>query len=306
MADRTSTHYAWLAVVTAVVTIALKFFAAHITGSVGLLSDAFEGVVNLLAAIIALIVLTYAAEAPDSEHNFGHEKAEYFSSGIEGALIFVAAAAIVWTAVPRLISPQPLEELGIGLAIAGFAAAANGACAWAMLHGSRKHRSITLEADAKHLLTDVWTTAGVIVGVLLTTATGLLWLDPVVAIAVAIHILWIGATLMRRSFQGLMDLAIPAEDRAKIVQILDALRSRGCDYHELRTRVAGARSFVDVHILLPGTMTVLEGHNLVEGLEKEVQLKLPHVEMLTHLEPIEDPRSWTDETHRPTGERSGG
>jgi cation diffusion facilitator family transporter len=135
----------------------------------------------------------------------------------------------------------------------------------------------------------------------LTTVTELLWLDPVVAIAVALHILWTGTTLMRRSFQGLMDEAIPAEDRAKIVEVLDALRSRGCDYHELRTRSAGARSFVDVHVLVPGTMTVQEGHNLVEGLEKEVQLRLPHVEMLTHMEPIEDPRSWTDETHRPSG-----
>ena len=278
-AERTSTSYAWLAVATAIVTIALKFAAAYVTGSVGLLSDAVEGVVNLFAAIIALVVLTYDAEAPDSEHNFGHEKAEYFSSGIEGALIFVAAGAIVWTAIPRLIAPRPLEDLGIGLVIAGVAAAANAGCAWAMLHGSRKHRSITLEADAHHLLTDVWTTVGVVVGVLLTTATGLLWLDPVVAIAVAIHILWVGTTLMRRSFQGLMDEAIPAEDRAKIVEVLDALRSRGCDYHELRTRSAGARSFVDVHVLVPGTMTVQEGHNLVEGLEKEVQLRLPHVEI---------------------------
>src|SRR6187401_680921 len=191
--SRSPRFYAGLSVATAVVTLALKFGAAHVTGSVGLLSDAVEGVVNLLAAILALVVLTYAAEAPDSEHNFGHEKAEYFSSGVEGALIFVAAGAIAWTAVPRLLSPQPLEELGIGLAIAAIAAAANGACAWAMLRGGREHRSITLEADGHHLLTDVWTTGGVIVGVVLTSVTGLLWLDPLVAIAVAIHILWIGA-----------------------------------------------------------------------------------------------------------------
>ena len=300
MAARSPKFYAALSIATALVTIALKFAAAYVTGSVGLLSDAVEGVVNLLAAIMAFIVLTYAAEAPDREHNFGHEKAEFFSSGIEGALIFVAAGAIVWTAVPRLLNPRALEEMGIGLAIAGLAAAANAACAWTMLRGARDHRSITLEADARHLLTDVWTTAGVVVGVLLTHYTGLLWLDPIVAIAVAIHILWTGWELMHRSFQGLMDEAIPADDRAKIVGVLDALRSRGFDYHELRTRTAGARGFVDVHILVPGTMSVQDGHNLVEGLEKEVQLLLPHVEMLTHLEPIEDPRSFTDETHRTT------
>src|SRR6187402_838206 len=299
---RSPTFYAWLSVATAIVTLVLKFGAAYITGSVGLLSDAIEGLVNLFAAIVALVVLTYAAGKPDSEHNFGHEKAEYFSSGIEGALIFVAAAAIVWTAVPRLLHPQPLEQLGLGLAIAVVAAAANGACAWAMMRGAREHRSITLEADGHHLLTDVWTTGGVVVGVVLAGASGLPWLDPVVAIAVALNILWTGSMLMRRSFQGLMDEAVPAEERAQIAGVLEALRSRGCDYHELRTRRAGSRSFVDVHILVPGTMSVLEGHNLVEGLEKEVQLRLPHVEMLTHLEPIEDPRSFTDETHRPAGE----
>lgn len=295
---RSPRFYAWLSVATALATLALKLTAAHVTGSVGLLSDAVEGLVNLFAAILALVVLTYAAEGPDREHNFGHEKAEYFSSGIEGALIFVAAAAIVWTALPRLLSPRPLESLGVGLAIAAAAAAANGACAWAMLRGAKAHRSITLEADARHLLTDVWTTGGVVAGVVLTGVTGLLWLDPLVAIAVAVHILWTGAALMRRSFHGLMDQSIPAEDRAAIVEVLDSLKSRGCDYHELRTRRAGARSFVDVHVLVPGHLTVQEGHNLVEGLEKEVQLRLPHVEMLTHLEPIEDPRSFTDETHR--------
>lgn len=295
---RSPKFYAGLSVATALVTLVLKFSAAYVTGSVGLLSDAVEGLVNLFAAVIALVVLTYAAEAPDREHNFGHEKAEFFSSGIEGALIFVAAGAIVWTAVPRLLHPRPLEDMGIGLAIASLAAAANGGCAWTMLRGARDHRSITLEADARHLLTDVWTTGGVVVGVVLTGLTGLLWLDPVVAIAVAIHILWTGWALMHRSFQGLMDQAMPEEDRAKIVAILDSVRTHGCDYHELRSRTAGSRTFVDVHILVPGSMSVQEGHNLAEGLEKEVQLRLPHVEMLTHLEPIEDPRSFTDDTHR--------
>lgn len=297
---RSPRFYAGLSVATAITTLALKGVAAWITGSVGLLSDALEGLVNLFAALLAFVVLSYAHDAPDSEHNFGHEKAEYFSSGTEGALIFVAAAAIVWTAIPRLIAPQPLEQLGVGLLIAAVAAAMNGACAWLMLRASRDHRSITLEADAHHLLTDVWTTGGVIVGVLLAGMTGWPRLDALVAIGVALHILWTGTSLMKRSFHGLMDQAVPEDERKQIDEILAVLRTRGCDYHELRTRRSGARSFVDVHILVPGTMTVQEGHNLVEGLEKEVQLRLPHVEMLTHLEPIEDPRSWTDETHRTT------
>jgi cation diffusion facilitator family transporter len=303
-AVRSPRFYAGLSVATAIATLALKGGAAWMTGSVGLLSDALEGLVNVFAAVLAYVVLSYAHDAPDREHNFGHEKAEYFSSGTEGALIFVAAAAIMWTAIPRVFAPHPIEQLGLGLAIAALAALANGACAWVMLRASREHRSITLEADARHLLTDVWTTGGVIVGVLLAGFTGWLPLDALVAIAVAVHILWTGAALMRRSFRGLMDQAIPDEERARIAEILEVLRTRGCDYHELRTRRAGARSFVDVHVLVPGAMTVLEGHNLVEGLEKEVQLRLPHVEMLTHLEPIEDPRSFADETHRPAGEGS--
>lgn len=295
---RPARFYAGLSVATALATLALKSGAAWLTGSVGLFSDALEGLVNLFAAILAFVVLSYAHDDPDPEHNFGHEKAEFFSSGTEGALIFVAAGIIIWTAIPRFLAPQPLEQLGIGVAIAVVAAAANGACAWAMLRASREHRSITLEADAHHLLTDVWTTGGVVAGVLVAGATGWLVLDPLIAIAVAVHILWTGAALMRRSFHGLMDQAIPEAERAQIAEILDILKTRGCDYHELRTRTAGARSFVDVHILVPGGMSVQDGHNLVEGLEKEVSLRLPHVEMLTHLEPIEDPRSWADETHR--------
>ena len=260
----------------------------------GLLSDAVEAGVNIVAALVALGVLTYAAAAPDREHNFGHEKAQYFSSGIEGALIFVAAGAIVWTAIPRFIAPQPLHQIGLGLALSVLAAIANAACAWVMLRAARLHRSITLEADAKHLLTDVWTTAGVIAGVLAVEFTGWLRLDPILAIAVSLHILWIGWRLMSRSFDGLMDRAVPDEERAAIVQVLETLRHEGGDYHALRTRVAGAKSFVDVHVLVPGKMSVQAGHDLVERLENEIQAKLPHVEVLTHLEPLEDPKSWDD------------
>ena len=253
---------------------------------------------NILAALIALAVLTYASAKPDHEHNFGHEKAEYFSSGIEGALIFVAAGAIVWTSVPRLLDPQPLDQVWLGLALSFVASLANAACAMLMLRAAKAHRSITLEADARHLLTDVWTTVGVFAGVVMVQSTGWLRLDPVIAIAVAIQILWTGWHLMRRSFDGLMDRAIPDEDRAVVTGILDEVRRQGGDYHALRTRVAGAKSYVNVHILVPGRMSVQDGHDLVEKLEGDITAKLPHVEVLTHLEPLEDPKSW-DDTEKP-------
>jgi cation diffusion facilitator family transporter len=294
MGTRSPTFYAWLSVATSIVTIVLKFLAYYLTGSVGLLSDAIEAVVNIVAALVALAVLSYAAHAPDREHNFGHEKAQYFSSGIEGTLIFVAAGGIIWTAVPRLFNPQPIEQVGVGLTLSVLASVANAVCAWLMLGAARAHRSITLEADARHLLTDVWTTAGVLVGVGLVYFTGWLRLDPIVAILVALQILWTGWGLITRSFQGLMDRAVPDEDQAKIREVLETLHDRGCDYHALRTRVAGAKSFVDVHVLVPGGMSVQEGHDLVEHLENAIQAALPHVEVLTHLEPLEDPKSWDD------------
>jgi cation diffusion facilitator family transporter len=302
MTERPAIFYAWLSLATSLVTIALKLAAWWFTGSVGLLSDAIEGSVNVVAAIVALSVLMYSSHAPDREHNFGHEKAQYFSSGIEGALIFVAAGAIVWTAIPRLFEPHAIEQVGLGLAFAFVAAAANGACALTMLRAARRHRSITLEADARHLLADVWTTAGVFAGVLLVHATGWQRVDPVVALAVAAQILWTGAHLMYRSFEGLMDRAIPEADLAVIRGVLESLRREGGDYHALRTRMAGAKSFVDVHVLVPGSVSVQAGHDLVERLEAEIRAKLPHVEVLAHLEPIEDPRSWDD----PQEPRAGG
>jgi cation diffusion facilitator family transporter len=291
---RSPTFYAGLSIFTSAVTIALKFGAYWVTGSVGLLSDAIEAFVNIAAALVAFAALTYAQARPDREHNFGHEKAEYFSSGIEGALIFVAAGAIIWTAVPRLLHPQPIEQLGLGLVLSALAALANAACAWVMLKAARVHRSITLEADAKHLLTDVWTTAGVVAGVLLVAGTGYLLIDPIVAILVALQVLWTGWHLIRRSFEGLMDRAFPDEEIAKITAVLDTLRHQGCDFHALRTRQSGARGFVDVHVLVPGKTSVQKGHDLVEELERKIIEQLPHVEVLIHLEPIEDPRSWDD------------
>ena len=294
MKMRSPTFYAWLSLATSAVTIGLKFSAYFLTHSVGLLSDAVEALVNIVAALVALAVLAYSAGAPDREHNFGHEKAQYFSSGIEGALVFVAAAAIIWTSVPRLVHPAELEQVTLGLTLSVLASFANAGCAWVMLKAARVHRSITLEADARHLLTDVWTTAGVLVAVVLVQFTGWLRLDPIIAIIVALQILWTGWTLISRSFQGLMDRAVPDEDQEKIVEVLSTLHDRGCDYHALRTRVAGAKSFVDVHVLVPGSMSVQDGHDLVEQLENDIQAKLPHVEVLTHLEPLEDPKSWDD------------
>lgn len=298
---RSPTFYAWLSVATSVVTIALKFSAYYLTGSVGLLSDAVEAIVNIVAALVALAILTYSAAKPDAEHNFGHDKAQYFSSGIEGTLIFVAAGAIIWAAIPRLVTPQPIEQVGLGVALSVLASLANAACAWVMLGAARAHRSITLEADARHLLTDVWTTAGVLAGVLLVKATGWLRLDAIVAILVALQIVWTGWSLIARSFQGLMDRAIPDEDRAAIIEILETVKGQGADYHALRTRVAGAKSFVDVHVLVPGGMSVQAGHDLVENLENQIRQRLPHVEVLTHLEPLEDPRSWDDPDKPLTG-----
>jgi cation diffusion facilitator family transporter len=288
------TTFAWLSIATSVATIGLKFAAYLLTGSVGLLSDALESFVNLATALVALATLNYISEGADEEHNFGHDKAEYFSSGIEGSLIFVAAVAIIWTAVPRLLSPQPLEQVGFGLALSVVAALLNALCAWFLLKGARAHRSITLEADAHHLLTDVWTTVGVIAGVALVAWTGWLVLDPLIAIGVALQIVWTGWRLLRRSFDGLMDHAMPAPERASVVALLDGVKANGGDYHALRTRVSGRRSFVDVHLLLPGATSVQAGHDLVDRLEEEIRAALPHVEILIHLEPLEDPKSWDD------------
>lgn len=294
MSVRSPTFYILFSVATSLVTMALKSGAYLLTGSVGLLSDALESGVNLAAALVALATLSYAHSGEDADHNFGHEKAEYFSSGIEGALIFVAAGAIIWAAIPRLLAPQPLAQVGVGLALSVLATGANLLCGWFLLKGAREHRSITLEADAHHLLTDVWTTVGVIAAVAVVHFTGWLLLDPLIAIAVSVQILWTGWSLIRRSFEGLMDRAIPADERERIVAVLEQVKAKGGDYHRLRTRVSGKKSFVDVHLLVPGVMSVNEAHDLAHRLEQEIQAVVPHVEVLTHLESIEDPRSWDD------------
>jgi len=288
------TRFAWLSIAAAIVTIGLKVTAYLITGSVGLLSDALESLVNLVAAILALVMLTVAARPPDEEHVYGHGKAEYFSSGIEGALILLAAASIVVAAWERLVYPRVIEQAGLGLVVSVVASAVNFGVARVLVWAARRYNSITLEANAQHLMTDVWTSAGVVVGVGAVALTGLGRLDPLIAFVVAANIVWSGVKLTRRSALGLLDTAISEEDRAIVRVILDRYEREGVRYHALRTREAGARRFVSVHVLVPGTWTILYGHYLLERLERDLREALPNTTFFTHLEPLEDPASWED------------
>ena len=287
--------FAWLSVATAVVTIALKVGAWWVTGSVGLLSDAAESVVNLVAAVIALIAITVAERPADDDHQYGHSKAEYFSAGAEGAMILVAAAFIVYTAVERIVNPRPLESLGLGLLISVVAAVINAVVGLVLVRAGARHRSRTLEADGKHLLTDVVTSIGVVVGVALVWLTGWEVLDPVVAILVGLNILYVGYRLVHVSGMGLMDATLPDEDNRAIEEVLARHRVPGeVDFHELRTRESGRWRFVEFHALVPGEWTVDRGHDLVELVEQEIHDALPYSHITTHLEPIEDERAYND------------
>jgi cation diffusion facilitator family transporter len=288
------TKFAWLSIGAALLTIALKTGAYLVTGSVGLLSDAAESVVNLVAAVIALIALTVAAKPADERHHFGHGKAEYFSAAVEGLMIFVAAAVIMVTAVQRLLHPQELESLGIGLAISLVATAINGAVGMLLIRVGRTHRSATLVADGKHLMTDVWTSVGVVVGVLLVAVTGWLPLDAIVAIAVAFNILVMGTKLVAASTSSLLDAALTTEDVAVVVAVLDRYRTDDVDFHGLQTRESGRTRFVSVHVLVPGAWTVQEAHDVVERLEADLREALDGIQVTTHLEPREDERSYQD------------
>jgi cation diffusion facilitator family transporter len=285
----------YLSIAAAILTISLKGLAYYLTGSVGLLSDALESVVNLAAALLALLLLTIAERPPDEEHAYGHTKAEYFSSAAEGALILLAAYSIVATAIQRILEPQPLENIGVGLVISVAASAINFGVARVLMQAGRRYNSITLEADAQHLMTDVWTSAGVVIGVIAVALSGWLILDPLVALAVAANIVWSGVQLMRRSALGLLDSAIPQEERQQVAEILNRYAPQGVQYHSLRTRQAGQRRFISVHVLVPGKWTVQRGHNLLEQIEREVRNALPGpTTILTHLEPVEDPVSMED------------
>jgi len=288
-------RFAWLSIAAAIVTITLKAGAYFMTGSVGLLSDALESLVNLVAAVGALIALSVAERAPDEEHAYGYEKAEYFSSGLEGALILVAAISIVAAAVPRLLVPQPLEAVGAGLIVSGIATLLNLGVALVLFRAARIHHSITLEADAHHLLTDVWTSVGVIVGVIAVSVTGWDRLDPIIALGVAVNIIMTGASLVKRSAHGLLDVSVSPSERAAIQAVLDRYQDElGLRWHALRTRQAGRRRFISVHILVPGNWTVHYGHQLLEKIEADLRTTAPRVTVFTHLESLDDPASWED------------
>jgi cation diffusion facilitator family transporter len=296
-------RFAMLSVVAAVVTIGLKTAAYVITGSIGLLSDALESLANLVAALVALYALWVAARPPDEEHTYGHTKAEYFSSGFEGLLIVAAAVGIVVAAVRRLIEPQPIQDPALGLLINALASVVNLTVARVLLRVGKRHESITLEADAQHLMADVWTSLGVIAGVTAAVATGWHRLDPIVAIAVALNVLRSGSRLLRRSVYGLLDTSLPEETLGEIKVILDAHSGAGVRYHALRTRQAGARRFISFHILVPGNWTVQRGHDLLERIEERIREVVPNSVVDTHLEPIEDPVSWEDtRLERPAGD----
>ena len=290
------THFAWLSIAAAIITIALKAVAYLLTGSVGLLSDAMESFVNLAGALMALTMLAIAARPADEDHAYGHSKAEYFSSGFEGTLILIAAVGIGVAATQRLLAPKPLEQVGLGLGVSVVASLVNLFVALVLLKASKRYHSITLEANAHHLLTDVWTSAGVLVGVGAIALTGWERLDPIVALIVAGNIIWSGVRIVRESVSGLMDTALPIEAQNAIQRVLEPFRQTGVEYHALRTRQSGARQFVSLHVVVPGIWTVQRGHQMLERIEVELRGVLPNVTVFTHLESLDDPASWNDVT----------
>jgi len=295
-------RYAWWSIAAALATMALKTYAWVLTSSVGLFADALESLVNLAAGVMALLVLRVAERPPDADHLYGHEKAEYFASGAEGTLILIAALSIAWSAGHRLLLPREVQRLDVGLAILVLAALVNLATALLLLSAGRRLRSITLRANAQHLLTDVWTSGGVLVGLALVGMTGWQAADPLVALVLAAHIGWTGLSLVSSSVHGLMDRALPGDEVRQVVAALDELVQREADevrYHALRTRRSGARSFVSFHVQVPGRWTVQRGHDLVETIEEEIRRRLPMATVFTHLEPLEDPRSYRDQVLDP-------
>lgn len=288
-------RYAWLSVAASVLVIGLKVVAWWLTDSVGLLSDALESTVNLIAAVFALIVLGIAAMPADKNHPFGHTKAEYFSSGLEGGLILLAASLIAVSAIDRLLNPVDVTVSMFALACSGLASLINLAVALVLMRVGKREDSIALEADGHHLLTDVWTSVGVMAGVGLVFITGWQLLDPIIALAVAAQITWTGITVFKRSVMGLMDSALPEPEQEKIRAVLDRHRKPGqIDFHALRTRKAASRRFVSVHVLVPGHWDVTTGHRFADDLEHELRALFEGLVVITHLEPIDDPRSYQD------------
>ncbi len=287
-------RYAWLSLATGFVVLALKLAAWQITDSVGLLSDALESTVNIGAALVAVFALRAANRPPDAEHHFGHGKAEYLSAMVEGFLILTASAAIIATAVNRLVNPQPLEQVGIGLVISVVASVLNGAVGYLLLRVGRQHRSMVLIADGKHLLTDVWTSAGVVVGVAAVAISGWDRLDPIIALAVGANILWTGWGLLRDSVSGLLDRRLSDAEIAEVVAVLESHQSDQIHFHALQSRASGRQRFVSVHMLVPGADSVRSAHDLAVDIEEQIDRVLPETVVSIHIEPLEDPRAWDD------------
>jgi len=284
----------WFSIVASILTITIKSGAYFATGSVGFMSDAMESFINLIAGIVAFITLTIAAQPADKKHPFGHDKAEYFSSLTEGLLIILAAIGIAYTAINRIYNPQPLEELNIGMALSIFATLINLATARILLYYARKHNSITIEADAHHLMADVWTTVGIVVGIVLVKFTNWQILDPIMAILVSISILYTGVKLIIRSTNGLMDKKLSEPDLKMITEILDNHKEKGLDYHALYTRQASSKSFITFHLLFPGETTVHQAHEVTKVIENEITEKVPNSNIFIHLEPLNDPDAYDD------------
>jgi cation diffusion facilitator family transporter len=286
--------FVWFSIIASILTIVIKWAAYRVTGSVGFLSDAMESFINLAAGIVAFVMLTIAAQPPDKEHPFGHDKAEYFSSLIEGVLIVLAAIGIIYAAVNRIYHPRSLEDLSIGMALSLFATLINFITSRILMYFGKKHNSITLEADAHHLMTDVWTTLGIIVGIILVKLTNWQLLDPLMAIAVALSIVYTGAKLIIRSTDGLMDSRLSEKELIIIRKILDGYKNQGIDYHALYTRQSSSKSFITFHLLIPGDLTIYQAHEYSKLIEKEIMAELPYASIFIHLEPLNDPDAFDD------------
>lgn len=295
MQSKSLTKFAWLAIAAAIATISLKTVAYLVTGSVGLLSDALESVINLVAAVFALWMLTVAARPADEDHPYGHTKAEYFSGAIEGSLIGMAALSIAWAAFGRLMSPQPIDSFAEGIAYSVIASVINLVVGQILIYQGKKNRSVTLDADGKHLMADVYTSAGVIIAIIAIYVTGWYILDPIIAFIVAAHILWSGYGVVKHATMGLMDSAIEPGELSEVVRILDEYKAKlPIDYHALRTRRSGVRTFVNVHVLMPDEWTIIQGHDLAHEIEAEIAASVPGAVVFTHIEPINDPKSMDD------------
>lgn len=291
---RSITRFAWLSIAAAIVTIALKTAAYFFTNSVGLLSDAMESGINLAGAVMALAMLLIAARPADEDHNYGHDKAEYFSSSLEGILILIAAIFIIIASIRRFIEPRPIDQIGLGLVVSVVASLINLYAAIILMKAGKEYNSIALRADSKHLMTDVWTSAGVLVGVGAVALTGWQRLDPLVALLVAANIIWSGFQILKNSVSGLMDKALTVEEQKTIHSVLEAYKKTGLEFHGFLTRQSGVRSFVSFHVLVPGNWSVQYGHQVLEKIEDDLRKAFPGIIVITHLEPLEDPVSYNE------------